>query len=115
MGRTVAMKIMRGVGFSNADEVGRFRAETEAAARLDHPNIVPVYEVGDIFGQPFFTMKLIEGGSLNERLNQGKVEPRDAAKLVAKIASAVQHAHERGVLHRDIKPGNILLSPPAPD
>jgi eukaryotic-like serine/threonine-protein kinase len=68
LGRTVAMKIMRGAGFANAEEIGRFRGETEAAARLDHPNIVPIYEVGEIFGQPFFTMKLIEGGNLGQRL-----------------------------------------------
>lgn len=109
LGRIVALKIMRGAAFADAGEIGRFRAETEAAARLDHPHIVPVYEVGEMQGQPFFTMKLIEGGNLVDELRKGPIPPRKAAGFLVKIARAVHHAHERGVLHRDIKPANVLL------
>jgi serine/threonine protein kinase/WD40 repeat protein len=109
LGRTVALKIMRGANFANFEEVGRFRAEAEAVARLDHPNIIPIYEVGELQGQPFFTMKLVEGGSLADRVGQDSLPPREVARLMVKIARAVQHAHERGVLHRDLKPANILV------
>jgi serine/threonine protein kinase/WD40 repeat protein len=109
LGRTVALKIMRGAHFADAEELGRFRAETEAVARLDHPNIIPIYEVGELQGQPFFTMKLVEGDSLADRVGFGPMPPRQAAQLMVKVARAVQHAHERGVLHRDLKPANILL------
>ena len=109
LGRSVALKIVRGAHLANSHELGRFKAETEAAARLDHPNIVPIYDVGEMYGQPYFTMKLIEGGSLAQRLKDGPVPVREAVQMMAKVARAVQHAHERGVLHRDLKPGNILL------
>ncbi len=107
--RTVALKMVRSFFLTRADDLVRFRTEAEAVARLDHPNIVPIYEVGEANGQPFFTMKLMEGGSLAERLKRGEISPRAAARLVAKIARAVHHAHQRGVLHRDLKPGNILF------
>jgi WD40 repeat protein len=109
LGRSVALKIVRGACVADSNEMGRFRAETEAAARLDHPNIVPIYDVGEMYGQPYFTMKLIEGGSLADQLKKGPLPPRDAARIMAKVARAVHHAHERGVLHRDLKPGNILI------
>jgi len=109
LARLVALKIVHHTRFAKFEDFGRFRAETEAAARLDHPNIVPIYEVGEADGLPFFTMKLIKGDSLSRRLREGRMEPKAAARLVAKVARAVQHAHERGVLHRDLKPGNILV------
>src|SRR5205807_7057133 len=80
-----------------------------AAALMDHPNIVPVYEVGEHQGQHYFTMKLVEGGSLAQHREQYR-EPRLAARLMLTVARAVHYAHQRGILHRDLKPGNILLA-----
>ncbi|HTL56275.1 MAG TPA: protein kinase [Candidatus Limnocylindrales bacterium] len=111
LNRVVALKLMLAGQFAGAREVKRFRAEAEAAARLDHPNIVPIYEVGEQDGRPFFSMKFMDGGTLTERLSTGgsPIDLRQAAVLLAKIARAVHHAHQRAVLHRDLKPGNILL------
>ncbi len=107
--RTVALKLVRSAAFARPEELARFRAEAETVARLDHPNIVPVHEIGEADGQQFFTMKLMDGGSLAERLLQGPLPPREAAGLLSKVARAVHHAHQRGVLHRDLKPGNVLF------
>lgn len=88
----------------------RFAMEARVAASLDHPGILPVYSVGEHGGVPFFTMKLVEGGSLAERLRaRGKLPVREAVGLIADVAEAIAHAHSRGVLHRDLKPGNILF------
>ena len=89
----------------------RLRVEAEAAASLDHPNIVPIHEVGEHSGQPFYTMRLVEGSNLAQALKAGPFEPKRAATLMITVARAIQHAHERGVLHRDLKPSNILLDP----
>ncbi|MEZ5328896.1 MAG: serine/threonine-protein kinase [Verrucomicrobiales bacterium] len=107
--RTVALKMIRSFAFSSDSEKQRFRTEATAAANLDHPHIVPIHEVGEAVGQPYFTMKLLRGGSLAERLRRGALSHREAAGIIEKLARAVQHAHERGILHRDIKPGNVLL------
>ena len=109
LNRQVALKLVRSSGFSSALERRRFQNEAEAVAKLDHPHIVPIYEVGRHAGQPFFSMKLVEGVSLDKRLAEIGADPRAAAKLVCVTAQAIHHAHQRGILHRDLKPANILI------
>ncbi len=109
--RWVAMKVLAAGQFASPDFVQRFRTETEAAASLDHPNIIPIYEVGENDGLPFFSMKLVEGGSLAKWIaeSQPPISTRQATAIVSKLARAVHYAHQRGILHRDIKPGNVLI------
>ncbi len=109
LGRIVAVKMLLRRDLATAADLARFRAEAEAAARLDHPNIVPLFEVGECDGHPFFSMRFIQGTTLAKRLSAGSLSPRDAATLLATVASAVDAAHARGVLHRDLKPSNILI------
>ncbi len=105
----MALKILRGGTLADDDDLRRFRLEAEAVANLDHSNIVPIYEVGEQDGFSYFAMKLIEGGSVAQRLAEYLPNPRAAASLMATVARAVHHAHQRGILHRDLKPSNILI------
>src|SRR6266511_2958707 len=107
--RVVALKMLLAGAFASRDFVQRFYREAEAVARLDHPNIVPVFDVGQHEGQHYFTMRLVDGPNLARRLRGQPFPARNAAELLAKIARAVHYAHQHGVLHRDIKPANILL------
>jgi serine/threonine-protein kinase len=109
LGRLVALKMIRFPALASPEEVRRFRNEAETSAGLDHPHIVPVHEVGANGEQLYFSMKLVEGGSLARHLGRFGADPRAATRLVAQAARAVHHAHQRGVLHRDLKPSNVLL------
>ena len=109
LNRTVALKVI-GLGhWATEAHLKRFRREAEAAARLEHPGIVPIYEVGERDGSCYFSMKFIEGGQLDEVVKHKTMPIRRAVELIAKVARTVHYAHEHGILHRDIKPGNILL------
>jgi tRNA A-37 threonylcarbamoyl transferase component Bud32 len=108
--RLVAVKMIRDRALASPDDLERFRREAENVAHLDHPHIVPVYEVGEYDGHPFFSMKLVEGGSLDKRLDGTPRPPEEAAALVAALARGMQAAHRQGVIHRDLKPANVLLS-----
>jgi len=109
LNRTVALKVI-GLGQWATDaHLKRFRREAEAAAHLEHPCIVPIYEVGERDGSCYFSMKFIEGGQLDEVVRREPMPIRRAVELIAKVARTVHFAHEHGILHRDIKPGNVLL------
>jgi len=107
--REVALKALPGAELMSAEARQRFKIEAEAMARLEHPAILPIHELGEEDGTPFFTMKLARGGSLAARLESYRGKWREIAELIAQIAEAAHYAHERGVLHRDLKPGNILF------
>src|SRR6266480_2896302 len=107
--RIVALKVI-GLGqWATKAHLKRFRLEAEAAASLDHPCIVPIYEVGERDGQCYFSMKFVEGGQLDEVVKGQPIPIRRAVELIVKLARTVHYAHEHGIVHRDIKPGNILL------
>ncbi len=109
LNRTVALKVISLGQWASKAHLKRFRLEAEAAARLEHPCIVPIHEVGERNGSCYFSMKFVEGGQLDEVVRRKSMSVRQAAELIAKIARTVHYAHEHGILHRDIKPGNILL------
>ncbi len=107
--RFVALKMIQAGRLASPAAVERFLQEARAAATLDHPGIVPIHDVGEIDERHYFTMPLLTGGSLAERVRDGPLPPKVAAHIVRQVAEAVQHAHEQGIIHRDLKPANILL------
>ncbi len=107
--RLVALKMILEAGHAGPTHLARFRAEAEAAARLRHPNIVQVYEVGEHDGLPYLALEYVEGGTLTRRLDSTLLPAREAAELVEVLARAMDFAHRRGIVHRDLKPGNILV------
>ena len=110
LARRVALKILPYHAVGNVEFRKRFQREAEAAARLDHPHIVPVYEVGEYDACPYFSMKFVDGTTLLDELERGPIDPGDAVDLLLPITNAIAAAHRAGVLHRDLKPSNILLS-----
>ena len=109
LNRTVALKMILAGQFAGQEDVQRFYIEAEAAANLDHPGIVPIFEIGEHQGQHYFSMGYVEGESLSHKVGDGPLPPHEAAELVRKICDAMAYAHERGVIHRDLKPANILI------
>lgn len=109
LNRIVALKMILSGEFASEEEISRFFTEAQAAATLDHPGIVPVFEIGQHNGMHFFAMGFIEGESLSDRISRGPLPPREAAELARKVAEAIAYAHGKGVIHRDLKPANVLL------
>jgi serine/threonine protein kinase len=110
LNRVVALKMILGGAHAGGEQLVRFRTEAEAVARLQHPNIVQIYDLGQHEGLAYLTLEYLEGGSLAGKLRGTLMPARDAALLVETLARAVHHAHERGIIHRDLKPGNVLLA-----
>jgi serine/threonine-protein kinase len=109
LGRIVAVKMIQRGALASSSDVARFRAEAAAAAHLEHPHIVPVYEVGQHDGQPYFSMKYVGGTTLAKKLADGPLLPRATAALLLPVCRAIAHAHQQGIIHRDLKPSNILI------
>jgi len=112
--RMVALKMILAGSHAGTQDQERFRSEAEAVARLQHPNIVQIHEIGDVDGLPFFSLEYLEGGSLSQKLNGTPLPSREAAQLVETLARAMEAAHQCGIIHRDLKPANILLQDPRP-
>src|ERR1041384_511291 len=109
LNRIVALKVIAIGQWASEANLKRFRLEAKAAASLDHPHIVPIYEIGERDGYCLFSMKFVEGGRLDQVAQREPISSRRAAELVAKLARTIHYAHQRGLLHRDIKPANVLL------
>jgi hypothetical protein len=109
LSRAVAIKMILSAHLASEADVRRFYVEAKAAANLDHPSIVPIYEVGEYDGQHYFSMKLISGGNLANRISEFTADPEGSARLMATVARAVDLAHRKGIVHRDLKPANILI------
>lgn len=107
--RNVAVKLILRGGLASTDELARFQAEAAAAGRLQHPHIVPIYEVATHDGQCYFAMQLVDGVTLAEKLAEGPLPAREAVRIIATVASAIHYAHTQGVIHRDLKPANVLI------
>jgi WD40 repeat protein/serine/threonine protein kinase len=110
LGRLVALKMILSGAYAGQEDRDRFRLEAEAAARLQHPNLVQIYEVGEQDGRPFFSLEFMAGGSLEDKLTGTPMAPRQAAELIETLARAMHYAHQRGIIHRDLKPANVLLT-----
>ena len=110
LGRLVALKMILTGGHAGEADLARFRTEAEAIARLQHPNIVQIHEVGEHGGLPYFSLEFCAGGSLEKKLAGTPLPPKEAATLVETLARAMHAAHEKGVIHRDLKPANVLLA-----
>jgi tetratricopeptide (TPR) repeat protein/tRNA A-37 threonylcarbamoyl transferase component Bud32 len=110
LNRVVALKMLLNAGHARPDQIARFQIEAEAVARLQHPNIVQVFEVGEHAGCPFFSLEFVDGQSLSAKINSTPQPPREAARLVQQVAQAMEAAHRRGIVHRDLKPANILVA-----
>src|SRR5262249_47995699 len=110
--RLVALKMIRAVAHASPTDRLRFQIETEAVARLQHPHIVQLYEAGEVRGQPFFSLEFCDSGTLTDQLKKQRPTVREAAALIETLAQAMHYAHVRGVVHRDLKPGNVLLAGP---
>jgi serine/threonine-protein kinase len=113
LNRLAALKVLRG-NDAEPEALARFRAEAEAVARLQHPHIVQIFEVGEAHGRPFFALEFVAGGSLADRIDGTPQPAAEVAPLVETLARAVHYAHERGIVHRDLKPANVLLASPEP-
>jgi serine/threonine-protein kinase len=109
LNRVVALKMILAGAHAGAHELDRFRTEAESVARIQHPHIVQIHEVGEADGRPYFSLEFVDGGSLARKIAGTPQPPREAAGLVRLLAGAMQHAHQAGIIHRDLKPGNILL------
>src|SRR5262249_29155636 len=109
--RIVALKLLLGGAHANPAFKRRFRQEAEVAARLQHPNIVPIFEIGKQDVQPFFSMEFVDGPDLARITRELSLTPPQAAEYVAAVAIAIEYAHRQGVVHRDLKPSNILIGP----
>lgn len=109
--RIVALKMIPNAAFAASTDLARLRAEALAAARLNHPSIVPVYEVGEHHGQPWFSMQFVEGSTLSQRLSSGPMAAEEAVRMLIPIVEAIGSAHRAGVLHRDLKPSNVMITP----